>query len=139
MPASKFLLAILSALTFGSCTWGNLLTGGGTSERRFQDFIMRDTIDSSVRDEVAKNPPNGYLTKPYHPSQWKDYWNSRIFHIGSNIDPRSENGRANREWIRYIITSRQNADLPKLSVEPRNREIIRRAMEHQPEQLLIHL
>jgi hypothetical protein len=84
---------------------------------------LKQTIDQSIQEELAHEPPQGYKTKPYEPSQWQEYWNARIYYIfdtGPNDCHGKYHGPTGPEFIAYIIRERRSRHLPELILEPRN-------------------
>jgi hypothetical protein len=116
-------LLLVSCLAMSACGVQNMAR---TSDQDCRDYFageFKESIDRAVAEELAHEPPNGYKTKPYAPSQWQDYWNSRIYYI-YNIGPNQchggYHGPTGPEFIAYIVQERRAHGLPDLVLEPRN-------------------
>lgn len=120
-------LAVILCMACGSCSWINIFKGEAVYQRNYHAVDLKSAIDDSVAQEAANEPPNGWKTKPNHPSQWDKYWNSMIFYNGSGDVHKIYRGPSQEEWVRYIIRSREEAGLRRLPIEPRNRKIVEQA------------
>jgi hypothetical protein len=109
----------------------NVFKGEADFQRNYHAALLKQIIDESIREEVAKEPPNGWKTKPYHPSQWDKYWNHMIFYNGSGEVHKAYRGPSPAERVRYIISSREEAGLRRLPIEPRNKKIVEQAVAPQ--------
>lgn len=122
------LLAVISG-AFASCSFVNMFKGPDDFHRNYSADLLKRIIDDSVREELAKEPPNGWKTEPYSPAQWDSYWNGLINSNGSGEVHKAYRGPTQQEWVRYIIQSRKAAGLRRLNIEPRNKRIVEQAMD----------
>lgn len=125
-------MLVLGCLSFASCHVFNIAAGPDDFERHHYAGMLKSSIDDGVRDEIAKEPPNGYKTQRYRASLWQEYWNRRIHRLGDMQLSGAYRGPSGLEWVNYIIRSREKAGLPALRLEPRNREIVRQAKLLKP-------
>lgn len=126
-PFLKVLMICFTG-TLASCSMLNMFNAEADYQRNYSAKNLKMTIDESVREELAKEPPNGWKTKPYAPPQWDSYWNALIYYNGTGEFHKAYRGPSKQEWVRYIIQSRRAAGLRPLNIEPRNKEIVEQAM-----------
>jgi len=122
----RFFYIAVVCFSLSACSTLNILKGPDDYTRNYLARDIRSGINDAVAREVAKTPPNGYLTRPYSKKDWTEYWNHRIHHLHDIGESDSSFDRAYRgpngdEWISYILQQRESAGLPDLEVEPRNR------------------
>ena len=100
----------------------NLMSGPDDFCRSMTDDLSVGLADAIDR-ELAKEPPNGALSKPYSRELWDKYWNHRIFHVW-DVGPNSCNGTytgsSGSELIRSTIEKRRSVGLPPIKIEERN-------------------
>jgi len=85
-------------------------------------------IDESVTDEQQSLVPEGWLTKPYSPSYWQEYWNHRVYYLGNATFERERSkgyvGLSGRSMILYALKQRREVGLADLVAEERNKEYL---------------
>ena len=96
------------------------------SEIRYMAIDLICTIDESVIDEKDKLLPSGWLTKPYSPTYWQEYWNHRAYYLGHSDLSRYSgySGPSGRTFILYALRQRQEENLPDLVPDERNSSFI---------------
>jgi hypothetical protein len=99
------------------------------NERSMIDHMARDLvcgIDESVIDEKDHLLPSGWLTKPYSPAYWQEYWNHRAYYLGqSDLSHDSGySGPAARTLILYALRQRQEENLPDLVPDEKNSSFV---------------
>ena len=76
------------------------------------------SIDESVIDEKDKLLPNGWLTKPYSPTHWQEYWGYRVHSLApATFDserPLGYSGPAGKTYALYALQQRRELGLPDL-------------------------
>lgn len=121
MRTISAVLIIVSVLA--SCTTLNIFKGPDDFNKSYYASNILFFINKAIEREVAKEPPSGYLDKPYSREIWDKYWNDRIFHLyelGRSHTPSSYVGPSGDEFISYIIECRDKAGLPPIYIEDRN-------------------
>jgi hypothetical protein len=120
VPHTSRWIALLSAIA-------TLLAGCAGPEsynrRYFADELIC-SIDESVRAEVDRKLPSGYLTQDYSPNLWIEYWNRRISTlVAANLhaDHRGYVGPSGRALTLYALSQRRGAGLPDLAALPETR------------------
>ena len=88
--------------TLASCSWPNLIDDGhGLCRSTMQE--LPESLYPELERELRKEPPNGYLTKPYSEEVWDEYWNSRYFYM-YDVGPESCGGTYRGHDGPYIVT-----------------------------------
>ena len=119
----KYIASIILISVILGCSTANIFRGEESYNRNHYASSLKDSIDSAIEKEVNKEPPSGYLTKPYSREIWSEYWNSRIKHIynlGAERTPKAYVGPSGPEFIKYIIECRAKAGLPPIKLEASN-------------------
>lgn len=106
------IFVILATVFLGSC-------GGPESyNRRYYADELICSIDESIRGELDRKLPNGYLTREYSPALWSAHWNARVRTLASanlHDDHRGYVGPSGRELALYALSQRRHEGLPDLA------------------------
>ena len=121
---SRMLIVVIAATALSGCV-------AAINERAMMRHMADElicTIDQSVVDEKEKLMPNGWLTKPYSPTFWQEYWNHRTYYLGNATFGRERalgySGPSGRNFILYSLRQRQEEGLPNLVPEKRNASLV---------------
>ncbi len=123
----RTVLIILCSVFLAGCSFMNVFKGPNDFWRNYAAGEIKDGIDKAIQEEIRKDVPNGYKTKPYSREVWDAYWNSRIYHLydlGQTPHDKAYRGPSGPEFIRYILETRKTNGLPELVIEERNRDKI---------------
>ena len=114
---------LVAVAMLSGCGTQNMIRTANDDCRDFQAEQMVELFDSAIGEEIAHEPPSGYKTQPYDPSQWIRYWNDRFFYI-YDIGPSDCHGQyigpSGPDLIRHIIQERRQRGLPDIPLDPRN-------------------
>ncbi|WAC18963.1 hypothetical protein OVA24_17160 [Luteolibacter sp. SL250] len=122
------LLALVPAvLPLTGCSIINMAAGPGNYERHYAADTAKWSIDGSIQDELRKEPPGGYRTKPYSRSLWDRYWNSVLSGYLTEVPHPQYRGPSGDQFAAYIIRERQKAGLPAIRLTPENRKRLKAA------------
>lgn len=115
------IVLLVCALASTGCSTLNLFTGQDDFCRSMNSNLGPG-FEEAVAREVAKEPPNGALTKAYSRELWDEYWNHRIYYVWDvgPEDCRGYQGPTGPELIRDALEKRRKAGLPEVNLEPRN-------------------
>ena len=86
---------------------------------------LKESIDSSIKNESAKGAARGFINRSYSEENWNKAWNSRIhslYSLGKRKGQEAYQGPSGEEFIRYIIEERRRMGLPELIIEERNKD-----------------
>jgi len=120
-----FLFLIPAVFAVSGCSIINMAAGPGDYYRNYAADNMKRSIDGAIRDEVRKEPPGGFKTKPYSRHLWQNYWNELLAaYLGTPMNPHYR-GPSGDQFAAYIIRERQAAGLPPLILTPENRRRIK--------------
>ena len=120
----KVLLALVLVLLSG-CGTGNMFRSGSDDMCQYMTQKIGPGLDEAITRELRQEPPQGALTQSYSREAWDAYWNHRIYHVW-DVGPSSCNGTykgpSGPELIGQAILRRQEASLPPINLEERNRD-----------------
>jgi hypothetical protein len=80
----------------------NMFKGPNDFWRNYAAEEFKRDIDQAIKEEVQKDVPNGYATKPYSREVWNAYWNDRIYtlyDIGKTKETEAYRGPSGPEFI----------------------------------------
>ena len=120
----KVLLAIVLVLLSG-CSTGNVFRSGNDDMCRYIAQQISPGLDEAITRELRQEPPQGALTQSYSREAWDAYWNHRIYYVwdvGSGSCNGTYEGPSGPEMIRQAILRREEASLPPINLESRNRD-----------------
>ncbi|MEM7792236.1 MAG: hypothetical protein AAF546_12605 [Verrucomicrobiota bacterium] len=125
------LTTFILALLLSGCSVVNMTKGPEDYARNWYAKDLQDTYDRGIAGELAKAPPTGYATQPYHPDQWVKWWNDRIYYLLEGDLPQGYVGPTQKEFFEYIIQKRREAGLPELEFNERTKAIIQKVVTPQ--------
>jgi len=114
---------IIAVLVFGP-SWLNMFKGPEDNYRNYYAGSLKSSYDSTIQSEINKEPPSGYLTKPYDPQQYQEVWNRIFFHLLDSPFPEAYVGPTEQEFVEYIITERRKNGLPEIVLEDRVKKLV---------------
>jgi len=123
----RAIFIIVCCVFLSGCSFLNMFKGPNDFYRHYEASILKDGIDEDIQEEIRKDVPNGYRTKPYSREVWNEYWNSRIndlYDLGKTPATKAYKGPSGPEFISYIFKTRKTNGLPELVIEERNRDKI---------------
>ena len=124
VPIVRLILIAICPLLLAGC-FLNTLQGNNSWWRHYAAREIMEGIDKAIGEEVNKESPQGYKTKPYSREAWNNYWNSRIYYrydLGKTDYNKAYRGPSGPEFIAYILDSRRVGGLPELVIEERNHD-----------------
>ena len=114
----------IEVLLLAICLTGCVAAINERAQNRWMGDELICGIDSSVVDETEKLLPNGWITKPYSPVYWQQYWNNRVFYLAKYDFQREQakgyTGPSGKTLVLYALRQRQEAHLPNVVSDERN-------------------
>lgn len=106
------------------CLTGCVAAINERAQNRWMGGELICGIDSSVVAETEKLLPNGWMTKPYSPEYWQQYWNDRVFYLAKYDFQRERtkgySGPSGKTLLLYALIQRREAHLPDVVSDERN-------------------
>jgi uncharacterized protein YceK len=123
---------LLSLFLLSGCSVINMTKGPGDYYRHWYAEDLKESIDSSIRDESAKGAPPGFTDRTYSEENWNESWNRRIHAILDGEFHEAYVGPTQEEFYLYIISERRKAGLPELNFSEKTKAMIEQVGSGQP-------
>lgn len=128
MPMKLLLPAlVLAVLPLTGCSIINMAAGPGDYYRNYAAHDMKEILDSSIQEELRKEPPGNQRTTPYSRALWNEHWNERLDYLFTDVPHPQYRGPSGEWFAGYIIRKRQEAGLPAIRLTPENRKRLKAA------------